>query len=841
VTFRAIKGVRRLVNAPGAACVVAGLVLIVMFMTPNARAAGDENATQCTSGTEASPGFRTYLPDCRAYELVTPPYKEGGVVALGGPAAISPDGTRVIAGAGGAFAGAGNYWWQENRTPNFVAYEFTRTEGGWTPAVLTPPATQFPHSTLMAASGESLGTTLWGAATSTLTFNEAIYLRNDEGAFALVGPGTGPEIRGESLEDAGNELNLVGASRDLTHAIFTVRAFGMDAREAHSGRGNLWPGDTTSPESASLYEYSYHGDAADEPLLVGVTNEGALRENTEARLISKCGEELGSGPGGSMYNAVSGTGEAVFFTARECADGPAANEVYARVGAARTVAISEPVKADCEVCNTSTEVENATFQGASRNGEKVFFMTAQKLLAGREGMNLYEYDFNAPAASIGHPQGKIALVSGGVADPKVQGVVRVSEDGERVYFVAKAKLAPANAEGAEPEEEADNLYVYEPDPTHPGDYHTVFVAKLLTPAEEATLRTEEREESTKVGEIAEKEALRAFEEAEEHGEGFAEALELFTQVDERQETALRGTFGTAGTLAEDQRVWSSADGRPAQATPDGNFLVFPSSADLTTGDESKVPQLFEYDASSESLTRASRGEGGTYDNDGNVDTFNDAAHITAAEYANTDLPTAAQTGVAVSEDGSRVIFTSAAKLTPQAEGSPNVYEYREGNVYLISDGKDRSATENAPTVKLFGSDASGQDIFFVTADALVPQAAEAQVGLYDAREAGGFPAPAAEPGCSGETCRGTTALAPQLESPGTVAQAGGENLAPAVESKPAGTAKRTPLTRAQKLAKALKMCRAKRNRKKRASCTAAARRLFGAGAKTEPAGRKAGR
>ena len=64
-------------------------------------------------------------------------------------------------------------------------------------------------------------------------------------------------------------------------------------------------------------------------------------------------------------------------------------------------------------------------------------------------------------------------------------------------------------------------------------------------------------------------------------------------------------------------VWSPADQRPVQATPDGRFLVFSSWERLTTGDESKAPQLFEYDAQLEKLVRASLGDDG-YSNDGNV-------------------------------------------------------------------------------------------------------------------------------------------------------------------------------------------------------------------------------
>jgi hypothetical protein len=807
------------------AVVLAGVGLVVLGLPAGVLAAGDVNRAQCGAETEASPGFRSYLPDCRAYELVTPPYKNSAVVLE--PAAIFADGTHVIAWAGGAFAGAGNDWWQGNKNPNIDAYEFTRTEAGWKSAALTPPATEYPHSTMMAASADALGTTLWGAATTSgALVNEGIYLRNSGGEFLPVGPGVAPEVKGEELEST-QELSFAGASRNLTRSLFSIETF-------HQGHSNLWPGDTTEPYAYSLYEYVYAGAPDPEPTLVGVSNEAPLRSDAEAQLISRCGTELGSGKvGDSAYNAVSEDGETVFFTARACGGSPAVNELYARIGAARTVAVSEPSREDCEVCNTA-ELANATFQGASQNGEKVFFLTEQKLLAGQEGMNLYEYDFNGPAAGAEHPAGKVALVSGGSAAPEVQGVVRISEDGSRVYFVAKGMLGGSNAEGHEPEQGAENLYVYN---TVTGD--RAFVAKLLTSAEEASIEAAESTEGSRI----EEQALAGYfaqadavESEREHGEIsgareeelLAEALEAYYAF---INTTL-GTLGPSGTLVEDRSVWQLEDRRPAQATPDGRFLVFPSSADLTAGDESKlVPQLFEYDASEEKLTRVSIGQGGTYNGDGNVATFHDAPQIPVQQFTvGSDLPTAAESRLALSSDGSSVFFTSAAGLAAQAvRGDTSVYEYREGGVYLISDGQDASLYERSPTVQLFGIDPSGGDALFLTADPLVPQDGETQMVLYDAREEGGFPAPVLAPGCVGETCRGPSGASPQLSLPGSASQAGGGNLAPPA-TKPARRPASKSLAQARKLAEALKAC-AKKPKKQRAACVRQARKRNGGKAK----------
>ncbi len=80
----------------------------------------------------------------------------------------------------------------------------------------------------------------------------------------------------------------------------------------------------------------------------------------------------------------------------------------------------------------------------------------------------------------------------------------------------------------------------------------------------------------------------------------------------------------------------------------------------------------------------------------------------------------------MSNDGSFVFFQSPVGLTPRAlddvqvgavEGVPtyaeNVYEWHEGHVYLISDGRDASeGPYGKSSVQLLGSDASGANVFF---------------------------------------------------------------------------------------------------------------------------------
>jgi hypothetical protein len=273
-------------------------------------------------------------------------------------------------------------------------------------------------------------------------------------------------------------------------------------------------------------------------------------------------------------------------------------------------------------------------------------------------------------------------------------------------------------------------------------------------------------------------------------------------------------------------------------TPDGRFLLFVSECHLTAGDTSTASQVFLYDARSGSMTRVSSGVEG-YNDDGNVTGSDLVGNLDA--YI---LPQNGSRGGALarsmSDDGSYVFFQSPVGLTPGALNevqvttesgvvpvfAQNVYEYHDGRVWLIgsdsSIAKLRNNEEEA--LVLLGVSASGGDVFFRTGDQLVPQDTDTQVDFYDARVDGGFPAPAAPADCSGDACQGAPAAPPVFAAPSSVAFAGGGNLTPAV-STPVVAPKRAS-TVAQKLSRALEAC-SRQPRRRRASCEARARRLYG--------------
>jgi hypothetical protein len=184
---------------------------------------------------------------------------------------------------------------------------------------------------------------------------------------------------------------------------------------------------------------------------------------------------------------------------------------------------------------------------------------------------------------------------------------------------------------------------------------------------------------------------------------------------------------------------ASSEVETPRATPDGRFLVFGSSQ-----------ELFKYDSQTGAL-------------------------VSVAPEATTWL---------VSTDGSYVFFDSTADLVPGALNDPthtrnNVYEYHNGQISLISDGRD----VHGEGATLTGSDASGANVFFETVDALVSQDTDTETDIYDARIGGGFPAVPSRATCSGDGCQGPSTAPPPPLVAGSATQAGGGNLV-AAQSKP---------------------------------------------------------
>jgi hypothetical protein len=815
----------RLARRCSAAMICASALL---FPAAVASAAGDVNQASCSAATEASSGYRTTLPDCRAYELVTPPFKFGLSPLKNG---FFLDESHLTFSSIGGFAEA-----EEDATGAGSTYLGTRGAGGWTTTAIDLPASQFTGSRglngeekLLDVSSDFTKILKVDVPTGAKVIDDRFYLRESRapdgscparaivlktGCAVEVGPALSPAtVAGVEPRAQVPELFYEGASRDLGHVFFNLRAFRSEAKWR-------WPGDTTV-KSTSLYEYIGTGNS--EPKLVAVRNERPLATDREAELIGQCGAALGGQlrEAGAQpehtFNAISADGSHVFFTVEkggcpseepgstQIGAGPAVNELYMRLDGARTLAISEPplslpgreCTATCAEDETVAEKRSeGVFVGASEDGTKVFLLTHQPLVNSDEegsgtGQDVYEAEIEGTGTNA--KVGRLTQIS---HDPTpgepagVLGVVHVSPGGARVYYVAQGVLASnPDANGETAKAGADNLYVYEPDPTRLGQFKTVFIA----------------------------------------------------------------------TLAEaDSAAWESqrAEVTPATTTSsDGQFLLLQSSGDLTPDARGTGAQIYRYDAGRDQLVRVSVGQcAAPASSCAPSERFNDneegaVFNLELSDSGGTQALAGPQR-VAISNDGEYIVFSSSTALTPLAQSkqivaceekeengecpSPirakNIYEYHEGNVYLISDGQDHNATLSHSTTTLIGMSPTGRDIYFTSGDPLVASDTDTQEDIYDARFEGGFPNSSPGGACVGEACRGATAGAPELGTPGSATFTGPGNLPP--PSPPVAKPKPRPQTRAQALTKALRACH-KKPRRQRHACEARAQHRYGTRSKAD--------
>jgi hypothetical protein len=808
-------------------------------------------------------GLAASLPDCRAYELVTPPYEDGAPPSV--LLAVSPDGSHAIVQSIGNFGDA-----KAAPTDAGGTYELTRTATGWSEAGIDLPQSQFPFDEFYGAS-EDLNATLWRGRRSVQPVEaQDFYIRDAaSGELRDLGPITNPEGTKNGLPGLGEPPTTdfdpiyQASSRDLAHVLFAIDSAGSVAKE--ESEPQLWPGDSTVTEvgsvanTPSLYEYTASGAEGAEPRLVGVENEGPLdggpHVNEGADLVSQCGINLGTreGSGGDGENAISENGTTVFFTARAATEGtggehcnsrnegtgPPVNELDARVGGEKTLRVSAPSHPlaqgsgtgpeECDAVCEAAGPELGIFQGASRDGSKVFFLTKQPLLNEDEGATATGQDLYQAEIEGEGKNAKVARLVQVSHDPnagqaaEVQGVTRISEDGSHVYFVARGVLTGKNADGAEPESGANNLYVFERDARFP-EGRTAFIATLSSETEAELIKDEEL------------------------------CTTLSGVPKEECEEPFKAEYNRKN--ASDEELWNIDGDAHAQATPDGRFLVFSTATDLTAPeDTSEVSQVFRYDAETGALVRVSIGQRVA----GECPATKKVEEPFGVEIGS---PTAGRP-VAISADGSYVVFQSADGLTPGAlngqEESPvvaigeeqtyfanNVYEYHDGEVSLISNGQDISATidgDGESSVHVEGMTPSGADVFFTTADRLVPQDTDTEQDIYDARIGGGFPPPAVPTVCE-ETCQGSPGSQPLFGAPASATLSGAGNLTPPPAIVPVAKPKLKPLTRAQKLAKALRTCKKEKSKLKRLGCEKQAKQRYGSKPKARKSShnnRRAGR
>jgi hypothetical protein len=278
-------------------------------------------------------------------------------------------------------------------------------------------------------------------------------------------------------------------------------------------------------------------------------------------------------------------------------------------------------------------------------------------------------------------------------------------------------------------------------------------------------------------------------------------------------------------------------GKSSRVTPSGMAVLFTSQAQLTSYPNAGFDEVYLYSTVGGKLTCVSCNPSGA--------PSTSTAYLTRSLLPLGGEPRNAFLTRNLADDGSRVFFQTREALVPQDTNElTDVYEWEregaggidgcerssasfsessDGCLYLISTG------ENSDESYFGEASADGGDVFFFTRQSLVGQDQDENNDLYDARVEGGIAAQNSPPpaSCTGEGCLGPDSAQPMFDAPASTTFAGVDNIVPSNGSR-MGVPK--PLTRAQKLAKALRTCR-KQPRRKRRTCAVHARKQYGKRAK----------
>ncbi len=746
---------------------------------------GTSDGAEGLFATQAA-GGESVLPDGRSWELVTPPYKQGaGIDGIG-----NEQGADIQAAADGtAITYAANAPFEANpagsRTLEVTqVFSARRAPGSWETRDITtahdegatPVAVGHSAEYKLFSSDLSLGLTEPEGDTPLPPLpagaEKTIYLRTASGGYmALVTSGNVPAGTrfGGNGQGAG-DVQFVSATPDFSHIVINS-AVGLTST----------PGD-----EGGLYEWS-----AGKLQLVSVLPH---KEPTRASLGDR---------GAIVRHAISDDGSRVVFKANT------GERLYMR-----DVARKETVQVDAAQGAPEPASPQSQYSTASSDGSRVFFTNAQRLTAdstASNGEDLYVFEVTSPKDQPLAGSLKDLTVDANAGESAdVRGVIGASEDGSYIYFVANGVLGDGAEHGArkgdceqttQAAKQTCNLYVARYDHATNAWAPPVFVATLSGA------------------------------DAPSWGHGGADLTYMTSRV-----------------------------------SPNGRYLAFMSDRSLTGYENrdanSGVPdeEVYLYDASAGHVVCAScdptgARPAGLLEGDRYEENLVDYAKTWGGRWLAANIPgwDSADLGHALYQsrylsDSGRLFFNSSDALVPgDVNGKEDVYEYEPSGVgtcqgaghgqnagVVFSEGADGcvgliSSGTSAEESAFMDASETGGDVFFLTLSRLSPSDNDTSIDLYDAHECAGAspcapPAALAPPACTtGDACKAAPTPQPAaFGAPASATFSGAGNVTPS--SSPAAVTPRSA-GRTQKLAKALKACKAK-SRRQRAACESRARKRY---------------
>jgi hypothetical protein len=736
--------------------------------------------------TTQLPGGAFVLPDGRQWEQVTPANKQGAILGALGL------GTVQASLSGGAITDTGTIPTEGNSQGYATEIQIMAVRG---PAGWSSKDIQLPHAI---PTGPNIGV---GSDYRAFSEDLSLGVVDEFGPFTSLGSEASPPDTEETpylRHNLACESSLTGCYEPLvTGAVGYADVpagtkFGEGGRVSSVGAVDFVGASSDLahvllrsivPLTANLVENGLYEWSAGKPPAEELQPVSVLPESEGGSLVE--GGQLGNADR-SVRHAISNDGTRIFW---------GRNSGGTSVLYLRDTAKGETLRVDAVQGGSGAGEAEAEFQLASSDGSRVFFTDTQPLTsgsgAGTEQKDLYECEISEEAGKL-----KCALsdltpeVAGRHA--RVQGgLLGASEDGSYLYFVATGVLSSAeNAQHEKAVAGADNLYVL---------HHDAGAAKWEAPR-------------------------------------------------------------LIGVLSgEDRPSWSSnISQQPTRVSPDGRYLAFMSSRSLTGYQNHDASsgradeEVFLFDARSGRLVCAScnptgaRPTGVEYDPDQLGRIVNGTGVWRATDWLAANIPawtpfelsTARYQSRYLNDEG-RLFFNSSDALVAQdINRQEDAYQYEPAGVGSCSTHSSTFSEATGGCVGLISSGTSpeesafleasesGNDVFFLTTEKLLPQDTDIAYDIYDAHactsQSPCAASPVPSPPCiTADACRAAPAPQPAVfgaPASATFSGAGNITLSGPVTSR--------KLTRSQKLARALKACRKKRARKPPA-CERQVRKRYG--------------
>jgi hypothetical protein len=715
-----------------------------VFKTLSPTATGTDTCPNAAIRAQQDSGF---LPDCRAYEMVSPPDKHGG--DIGAMSSRTRAAQHLAAGEPMAVQFASLAGFADARSSS-VATEYMGVRDGapgtqgWSTHAITPPqlnTTAFvvginglePRYVGEFSEDLSAGVfSAWSALTDAPNVQNVpnLYLRSDlrdvgTGSFELLsdclspplGPCANPltpNLERETYELGSQKPYFAGASSDLGRVVFeSSRRLTSDSTAVQTRQGT-WP-------SPNVYEWD-HGTLRLASILPGGTPA------PDAIVGAGAGAREGHEEYTRIQHAVSSDGRRIVFTEPE---------------------------------GSSVEVSKLIFPGG-----KIFLRSDDGLPdAGTVQVNASERtDCNAQ-----RKEAEPGYACAGTPEPDPAGPLPAvyfdaSADGSRVFFASPVALTNNAVPYYSHQGGLQKLYMY--DVNAPAGHHLTLLTEFLN--EVLGVSTDGRYVYFQTGEelYGSKGALYVWHDDGAHGVSLSSL----------------GGVKKNGTREEGAESHNGPGSTFARVTPDGlHLLFFSTSGQYLTGyDHGQCPEgggaphpcreLYLYSAVSGRVVCVScnpTGAPATRDADDLVGIMGGAVSGTHMTHP-------------LSDDGRFVFFSTGEALVAQdTNGKVDAYEYdaSSGEVHLLSSG-------TSPDDSYFlDASGDGRDVFIVTRERLVGWDVDQSYDLYDVRIDGGFAnPPAAAAVCSGEVCQGNPGLVPGVGAPASLSAGGAGNVGvPAVK------------------------------------------------------------